>query len=43
MNGHRFAGDLAQANEIHYVLQPDNTQYMYLSTYGWSMFRAPLP
>jgi hypothetical protein len=34
---------LAQANEIHYVLQPDNTQYMYLSTYGWSMFRAPLP
>lgn len=34
---------VAQANEIHYVLQPDNTQYMYLSAYGWSMFRASLP
>jgi hypothetical protein len=30
------------ATELHYVLQPDNQAYMYLSTYGWAMFRAPL-
>jgi hypothetical protein len=34
---------VAQIKEIYYVLQPDNTQYRYLSTYGWSMFRASLP
>lgn len=33
----------AQADELHYVLQPDSNAYMYLSTYGWSMFRALLP
>jgi hypothetical protein len=31
-----------QSNELHYGLQPDGTGYMYLSTFGWSVFRAPL-
>ena len=30
-------------NEIHYVAQPDSRQYLYLSSYGWSMLRALIP
>jgi hypothetical protein len=28
-------------SELHYVLQPNSNAFMYLATYGWSMFRAP--
>jgi hypothetical protein len=34
---------VVQSNELHYALNPDGQAYMYLSTYGWSMFRAALP
>jgi hypothetical protein len=34
---------VANGIELHYVAQPDGTHYIYLATYGWSMFRAPLP
>lgn len=34
---------VANGIELHYVLQPDGSQYMNLATYGWSMFRAQLP
>ncbi len=33
---------VANGIELHYVLQPDGSSYMYLATYGWSMFRALL-
>ena len=33
---------VANGIELHYVRQPDGNQYVYLATYGWSMFRAPL-
>ncbi|MFY9738143.1 MAG: hypothetical protein WAK11_03730 [Candidatus Cybelea sp.] len=32
----------ANATELHYVSQPNGSAGMYLSTYGWSMFYAPL-
>ena len=34
---------VANGIELHYALQPDGSQFMYLATYGWSMFRASLP
>jgi hypothetical protein len=33
---------VANGIELHFVRQPDGNQYMYLATYGWSMFRALL-
>jgi hypothetical protein len=29
-------------SELQYVREPNGKEYMYLATYGWSMFRAPL-
>ena len=34
---------VANGIELHYGAQPDGSHYMYLATYGWSMFRALLP
>ena len=34
---------VANGIELHYGLQPNGSRYMYLATYGWSMFRALLP
>jgi hypothetical protein len=31
---------VAQANELHFVTQTDNTSYLYLATYGRSLWRA---
>jgi hypothetical protein len=33
---------VANSKELHYVVQPDGNAYMYLATYGWSVFRAQL-
>jgi len=34
---------VVHTSEIHYVLQPDGNQYLYLASYGWSALRALLP
>ena len=34
---------VAQAESLRYVQQPDGSRFLYLATYGWSMFRARLP
>jgi len=34
---------VAHSSDLHWVLQTDATQYVYLATYGWSIFRARLP
>jgi hypothetical protein len=34
---------VAQATDLHAVTQPDGTRYLYLATYGWSLWRAALP
>jgi hypothetical protein len=32
-----------QGDELHYVTQRNGTKYVYLSTYGWSIWRTQLP
>jgi hypothetical protein len=34
---------VAQGETLRYVRQSDGSRFMYLATYGWSMFRARLP
>jgi hypothetical protein len=33
----------ANTEELHFVTQAEGTRYIYLATYGWSMFQARLP
>jgi hypothetical protein len=34
---------VAQGRDLRAVKQPDGTMYLYLATYGWSLWRAKLP
>jgi hypothetical protein len=34
---------VAQGTDLHYVREPDGNRYLYLATYGWSLWRTLLP